>query len=182
MQRKEALLANLKTYNTGKPCIKGHFSDRYTSSKHCVQCKTKQAKDWAKENFDAKSDIKKAYRARNKLNIKHKDAEYRKVNAAQIYLVSKKWNAQNKKKCVEYATRNRIKRLDRFPSWVTKMEKVKIASLYDTARKLTVVLGVKHHVDHIIPLRGKKVSGLHVLANLQILTANENMKKSNVYL
>jgi 5-methylcytosine-specific restriction endonuclease McrA len=39
-----------------------------------------------------------------------------------------------------------------------------------------------HHVDHIIPLKGKIVSGLHVISNLQYLTAEENMKKGNRFI
>ena len=60
---------------------------------------------------------------------------------------------------------------ERTPAWA---DKKKIIEFYKNCPK-------GYHVDHIIPLNGKKVSGLHIETNLQYLTKKENLKKSNKY-
>lgn len=67
------------------------------------------------------------------------------------------------------------------PSWLSKEDWDAMNAIYEEARRLTRETGINHQVDHIIPLNGKTVSGLHVPANLQILTQAENVAKSNMY-
>jgi len=54
-----------------------------------------------------------------------------------------------------------------------------IRAFYRKAHRLTIETGVRHEVDHIVPLQSPFVCGLHVEYNLQILTSLENKKKRN---
>jgi 5-methylcytosine-specific restriction endonuclease McrA len=65
------------------------------------------------------------------------------------------------------------------PKWLTDENKAEMQAIYVKCTQLTKETGISHHVDHIIPLKGKTVTGLHVPWNLQILTATENISKGN---
>lgn len=78
------------------------------------------------------------------------------------------------------AKRRAIK-LNRTPAWISEDELWLIREAHKLAALRTKMLGIKFHVDHIIPLQGKLVSGLHVPNNLQVIPAALNISKNNFY-
>ena len=67
------------------------------------------------------------------------------------------------------------------PVWLTPEDWAAMNAVYHKARAMTRESGIRHEVDHILPINGKTVSGLHVPLNLQILTQSANVSKSNRY-
>lgn len=67
------------------------------------------------------------------------------------------------------------------PKWLTAEHKAEIVATYNEAVRIGEETGIPHHVDHIVPIRGKNVSGLHVPWNLRVITAEENYKKLNKF-
>ena len=66
-------------------------------------------------------------------------------------------------------------KLQRTPLWVSDIENKAIIDFYANCKS-------GYQVDHIIPLQGTSVSGLHVLNNLQYLTIKENQEKYNKFM
>lgn len=91
----------------------------------------------------------------------------------------RRWAKQNPAKVIANAYKRTEALKQRVPSWLTDDHWREINVLYLTARKKTEETGIVHHVDHIFPLRGKTVNGLHVPWNLQVLTRDENLRKTN---
>lgn len=89
---------------------------------------------------------------------------------------SRKWRSRNPAKRAAQVAKYKAVKSKRTPQW---SDLDAIAAIYQECARVSKETGVPHHVDHILPLRGELVSGLHVPANLQILPAEDNMSKGN---
>jgi hypothetical protein len=103
----------------------------------------------------------------------------RAANAAGKAERNRRYWAKNKEKRCEYAAYRNAAEAQATPSWLTEDQKWMISEIYELRLKRQEATGVKHHVDHIIPLLGKEARGLHVPWNLQVITATDNCRKSN---
>jgi len=92
-----------------------------------------------------------------------------------------KYHEKNREALSEKASMARCIRLKRVPSWLTEKDRACIKALYKNAKTRTLNSGISWHVDHIIPLRGKYVSGLHVPSNLRVVKAKTNLSKNNYF-
>ena len=121
---------------------------------------------WNKDNPDRRKEIKTQWAENNK----------EKVNKSR-----KQWKDNNQEKIYTYNSIRRANLLKATPKWLDKNALKDIESFYICSQMFSMYTGQKYHVDHIIPLQGKLVSGLHVPNNLQVIPAKENLTKSNSF-
>ena len=142
----------------------GHIADRRAKTVECLTCRADFLIVWRKNNPDK---VKQ-----------HNDTQY--INHTQkIKDGVKKWGKDNPVKILAHTRRQQTKRLMRCPKWLTSDEHWIIEQAYELAALRTKMFGFSWHVDHILPLQGKTVSGLHVPTNLQVIPAVDNVRKGN---
>ena len=93
----------------------------------------------------------------------------------------KRWKQVNKHKSNAYWAKRNAQKLQATPFWLNKSQLIEIENFYAKAVLLTTSTGISHQVDHVVPLQGETVCGLHVPWNLQVITAAENAAKRNRY-
>ena len=135
------------------------------------------AREWAQRNKSAQAAYRKEYEKANKERI----AARRAATLVERREVKRLWRKNNLGLVLADCAKRRAAKLKRTPKWLTPFDKLKIECLYQLAAMRNRESGQKWHVDHIIPLQGAFVSGLHVPDNLRVILAIDNMRKSNLH-
>lgn len=160
-----------------------NFSDfgKYNRSKdglryECKICRSAELAQYYSKKADEVKARTKDYYFNNLEKCKKTRFEYYQSNKQEFIDRSKKWKSNNLDAVNFHTQTRRANQKQRTPAWAN-LEKIK--EIYKECARITKKTGIVHHVDHIVPLQGKIVSGLHYEGNLQIITAEQNFVKNN---
>jgi len=123
----------------------------------------------------------KKYREENKEKVAASRKKWRDENKEYQYALSSAWAKENRGRYNYLHAKRRAIKMSATPKWLSEEDYKLIADYYIMAKDLEKVFPWKQHVDHIIPLQGKNVCGLHTPNNLQILSVWQNQSKNNRY-
>lgn len=138
-------------------------------------------KQWEEANKDKIAERKKVKRKGNKV-IALKKKAWQEANKEKVAEYNRKWKHANRDRHNALNMKRHAAKMNRTPPWLTKEHYAQMREVYNMAKELSKQQGIKHEVDHIVPLQGDTVSGLHVPWNLQILKQADNRSKRNRHL
>ena len=136
-----------------------------------IELSRKIKRDYASKNRESELSRAKKWYESNKERKQIYDKEYAKKNREKRRLASKKNRRLHPKRKQADCALRRCQKMEATPPWVDCLE---LRKIYENCPN-------GYHVDHIVPLNNKTVCGLHVPWNLQYLTREDNLKKSNHY-
>ncbi len=164
--------------NNCKSCHKARSSRNYRLD---INFSREKSRNYHHKRVAKNPYFYKEHYAKNKDYLSGKGSETYQRHKERIKARVQKWAEENRGKSNAIKKGYKAAKSRACPPWARsdKALRTQMDEIYELAYKISTETGVKHHVDHIIPLRGKTVSGLHVPWNLQVLPGSENCRKSN---
>lgn len=142
----------------------------------CKPCAAERRRRYYEANAEREREQKRRYHEANAEKVAERKRRHYEANAERGRERTRRYVRVNPDKVAAKWMRRHAAKLQRTTPW---SDRVAIAAFYEMAARVSRCLGVEHHVDHVLPLRGKTVSGLHVPLNLRVVPAVVNLRKGN---
>lgn len=157
-------------------------------NKSCSRCKELKPTSEFYKNSLSKDGLsyqcvacRKSYYESNKQKHSEKMKEHYAQNHQSYKDRAKRWKSKNRAKHNASCMERHVLKVSRSPEWAKELTDLVCSEAYDKAKRLSDLTGVPYEVDHIVPLRGKTVCGLHIYSNLQVIPASENRSKKHLW-
>jgi hypothetical protein len=134
---------------------------------------------WKKANKDRVAASEKKYRDKNAERINARVSAWQKANPEMNVARSRRYQKAHPEKIVAAVQKRRAIKLNATPAWDRELTDFVTLEAADLARLRNKVFGFQWEVDHIVPLAGKNVCGLHTWTNLRVIPALVNRRKGN---
>jgi hypothetical protein len=131
------------------------------------------ARAWRRRNPEASSAASDRWRAKNPGKVAEASRKRYAADPDKSKAITQQWRKKNLGRSNYISSKRRAAIKNATPRWLTAEQEKEMQALYDRAAR------EGKQVDHMIPITHKRVCGLHVPWNLQVLTKSENCRKRN---
>jgi hypothetical protein len=182
-KNRKSLLSGMKDYrDKNKSTISRRMKRYYDENRSVI---LRQKKEYAERNREAIALYLKEYQERNKDSIVSYRKSYWSTNRDALLVRQREKYAQNAVTRRTASSRSRAARAKRIICWgkeADELTRLREVELHELCVRMEGDTGVKFHVDHMIPLQGSLVCGLHVWNNLQAIPRELNQSKKNKFI
>jgi hypothetical protein len=159
---KESVAASLAEYERSHKLERA--ASRQAATKDTKSKAAETARRYCESNAQSRNEANKVWREANPEREKSRTASWRKENPGVVRY---------------HASKRRAAQLQRTAGWDLELTELVASEAADLANRREQLTGFKWHVDHVVPMQGRLVSGLHVWNNLAVIPASTNILKSN---
>lgn len=173
---------NGRYFRVCRPCRQNRY--RGTQARYAARPEVRAKKQecdrvYAINNAESVAARKAEWTAKNRDRIlAEKRAKYE-AGKAEHLAKAAAWKRNNPAVVNARCARRHAAKLRQTPVYLSDFDRFVIEEIYDLAQCMTALTGRQYEVDHVIPLRGATVSGLHIPSNLRVIPGVVNARKSN---